>query len=68
MNSEDIQMISTGALRLPEGTEVEPGETVYVEKFELSMTPRAMDALGITPDMSEDEVAQVLRRAMEGLL
>lgn len=65
MGPDDVQMISTGVLRLPDGAEYDVGETVYVEGFELRLSAEAEARLGITPDMNEHDVALLLKRLMD---
>lgn len=71
LSSDDVRFTSLGRLALPEGMPAEPGETVMVERFQVSLSPAILTAIGVRPDMSDEEayelISNALRRAAESL-
>ena len=52
---DDFKLTSTGRLTRHDD-EIQPGDVVAVENFRLEVSPRMLSALGIHPDMTQQEV------------
>lgn len=70
LGPNDVQMVSTGRLEQRDD-EIEPGDVVSVETFDLRLSPKMLAALGVTPDMPADEaesrIIAAFRQAAMGI-